>query len=122
MSAGAFSRSKYQTNDANVVPVRVQPETISAGFGQGTNAPPAGSVIAGFPSANVSRSRRSIGIHVRTVTVAFTATPPIGYLANQTYSIPVLTSSVWDAIVVGSAGTYLGTATEVVSKSPEIIR
>lgn len=118
--AGAFTLSKYETDLDNVVPIKVQPETLAANIGA-ANAAPAGDSEAGFPSADVSRSKRSIGIHARTVSIKFTATPPTGYAANSIYRIPILTKTVYEGISKGDTGTYLSVACQVVGKSPEFI-
>lgn len=118
--AGAFTLSKYETDNDNVVPIKVQPETLTANVGS-ANAAPSGAVEAGFPSAQVSKGRRAIGINARTVSVKFTATPPTGYATNATYRIPIMTKTVWDAATKGTTGTYLGVAIIVVGKSPEAI-
>lgn len=118
--AGAFTLSKYETDNDNIVPIKVQPETLTANVGA-ANAAPAGAVEAGYPSADVSRSKKAIGIHARTVSVKFTATPPTGYSTNIIYRIPILTQSVWTGATKGTTGTYLGVACIVVGKSPEAI-
>ena len=118
--AGAFTLSKYETDNDDVVPIKVQPETITANVGS-ANSAPSGSIAAGFPSAQVSKGKRAIGINARTVSVKFTATPPTGYATNATYRIPILTKSVWNAATKGTTGTYLSVAIQVVGKSPESI-
>lgn len=123
MSAGKFTKGKYQTNGGIVVPIRVQPETLSATLGQGTNSSVTGEIVPGYPRATISRSKRSVGIHARSVTLRFTgATPPTGYAAGETYRIPVMSPTVWNALGEGVSATYLGAPAEVVSTSPEKIR
>lgn len=121
MSSGVFSRSKYETNLGVVVAIRVQPETIAATLGGAPNAAPADDITTGYPRATVSKSRRSVGIHARMVTIAFT-TPPTGYAVGQTHSLPVLTEAVWDGLAEGVACTYLGVAATVVSVTAEKVR
>lgn len=119
--AGAFTTTAYELDSGTNVPIRVQPETLAANIGA-VNAAPTGGAAAGWPSAMVSKSKRGLGIHPRTVSVRFTATPPEGYAANVAYTIPVLKKSVWDAITPTTTGTYLGVAVKYAGKSPEVIR
>lgn len=120
MSAGLFSNSKYEADSGTIYRIKVQPETLSASIG-GANAAPAGA-IDGEGSARVSGGNRQYGIKARSVTVKFTATPPTGYAENQTYRIPILTQARYAAINIGTTGTYLSTACEVVGKNPERVR
>lgn len=120
MSAGQFVRSRYQSDDGEIYPIRVQPETVSANIGAANTAPAGVTTQSQFAKAR--KGNREYGIGARSVTVAFTAQPPAGYAANQTYRVPVLTIAAFDAAVVGGTGTYLGTAIEIVSKSPERVR
>lgn len=122
MSAGAFSISKYQANDGtSIYPVRLQPETLAAEFDGTANAEPAGATNQPI-FAQVSRANGAYGVRPRKATIRFTATPPTGYKVDQTYTLPIMTSALWDTIVPGQVGTYLGVATQVVSKAPESIR
>ena len=122
MSAGAFQIEKYQDNTTTrVYPIRVQPETLAATFGGTANAVTTDPVTE--PTfAQISRSNGGYGVRPRKVTVRFTAAPPTGYKADQTYSIPILTAALWDSINPASVGEYLGVATVVVSKAPESVR
>lgn len=122
MSAGVFTRSRYTTDAGIVVPIRVQPETLTATLGASANSGSTNDVTPGYPRATVSKSRRSIGIHARTVTLKFTGTAPTGYAANQTYTIPVMSRTVWLTLSEGVTCTYLTVAAEVVSVNPEKIR
>lgn len=121
MSAGQFERSFYATDNGDIVKLRVQPETLSADFAGTANAGAVGPASAGFPSADVSSSRRSIGIHPRYVTCAWT-TAPTGYDDRQVFDIVVPVKATWDAIVDGSAVTYAEGTAEVLNKTPELIR
>lgn len=125
MSAGVFERSKYQADYGGgtaIHPIRIQPETAELTINSVTNDPPAGAVTNPI-SALVSRGRRSLGLHPRFVTIAFTATPPTGYATGQTYRVPLLTPTIAAEAVSGATGTYLGVAIEVVSNgAPEIVR
>lgn len=120
MSAGAFERSRYLADTASIYNVKIQPETAAANIGA-VNAPPAGAVTAGLPSAQVGASRRTIGVHCRGVRVQFTGTPPTGYKAGGTTFIPILTPTVYAGISKGTTGTYLGAPVVVTGKVPERI-
>ena len=121
MSSGPFSPSKYQTDQNNIVNIKVQPETLDASIGGQTNTSATGSLTAGFPSAKVSGTNRTIGISARTVSIKLTATLS-GYKNDSTLKIPALTQAFYNACQVGATGTYLGTACRVVGRSPEVIK
>lgn len=126
MSAGAFQKSRYETNGANVVNISIQPETLTFTAGGVANDPPAGQVSAGFPSAKVSGGRASIGINARLVRFKFTDTVPTGYKPDSVLSIPVLTQAAFNAYTNGATGTYNPTGTPaniiVIGVTPEKIR
>lgn len=121
MSAGAFSRAKYECDSADICPVRVQPETAAATFAGTANAAPAGATTMDM-YAKVNKSRREYGIGTRFVTCEWDGAPPAGYLATGQFSIAVLTRAVYDAITVLSAGVYLGANFTVLNKFPETMR
>lgn len=118
MSAGNFIRTFYEADNAEIHPLRLQPETLGATFDSVDNDAPEGPATSEI-SAQVTGSRRGLGLFARYVTVAFTATPPAGYALGQRYRITVPSLSVFTAIAPNSEGTYLGIATQVISKSPE---
>lgn len=120
MSAGAFEITAYETDSGAIHPIRIQPETAAAAIGGATNAAPAGAAT-GLGSASVSRGRRANGINARLVRLRFTGTPPTGYQANGTVTIPALQPEFYDAAVRGATATYLGVAAEVSGRSPETI-
>lgn len=118
MSAGAFVASKYESNVGDIYPCKVQPETLTAEFSSVANTAPTAAIDQ--PVSAFMRSRLSgYGMHARRVSVVFTATPPTGYKADQILTIPILTESLWDGILLGSTGEYLGVATRVVGKQAE---
>lgn len=121
MSAGNFVNAIYVTDNGDKVPIKVQPETLTATVGGGANASGAAPADAGFPSADSSRSKKSIGIHARTVSLKFTATSPTGYAANSILRIPVMTQAAWTAATKGSVVNYLGVAGVVTGRSPEYV-
>lgn len=112
MSGGAFVLSKYQANNGDIFPVRVQPETLTAVLGTANVAP------AGTPTINLfaraRKGRRRYGVGCRAVRIRTGATPPAGYAANQLLTVPVLTAAVYNALIVGATVTYLATACTVV--------
>lgn len=70
MSAGAFTISSYASNVTGTNhPIRIQPETLAIQLGGVANAAPAGATV--LPSAQVSQSKRSLGINARTITFKF---------------------------------------------------
>lgn len=117
--AGAYVvGAKYETDNATILPIRVQPETIAASIGS-ANSSPAGTVAGGLGSARVGGGNRQAGVKARSVTFRFTGTTPTAYEDGQVLRIPILQKSVWDAISKGTTGTYLSTAIVVVGKQPE---
>lgn len=116
MSAGAFSRAKYESDGGEVYAIRVQPETIIAA----TNPEPAGAITA-EPSAIANGSRRRIGVNARRVRVVFTAGAPAGYKPDSPIALPILTPTAFQALSKGETFTYLGGTVEVIGKTPEYI-
>lgn len=121
MSAGSYLRSRYTSDDGEVHPIRVQPETVALTIDGTANTAPTGSITSPI-SARVSGSRRGIGLKSRMVTVVFSAAPPTGYKADSPIALPWLEQSTFSGISRGDTGTYLGQAVEVLSKSPEQVR
>lgn len=126
MSAGVFSRSKYQSDGGAIWPVKVQPETlnlsVTSGNGSVTNSPPDGAISGDVPSAIVGGSRRRYGVHTRGLRLKFTGTPPTGYKPDSPIFVPVLKKETYDAIARNSTGTYLGVAIQVIGKVGEAIK
>jgi len=121
MSAGAFSRTFYESDTGLIHPIRLQPETLAATIEGQALDPVAGPTTSSI-SAQVTGSRRGLGLFARYVTVAFTGTPPTGYLAGQSYRLTVCDPAIYAAINVLDDGLYLGAVIQVVSKTPERIR
>lgn len=126
MSAGVFTIIGYEADygDGTAVhPIKIQPETLSLTIGGVTNAGSAVSNITNPISAQVSRSRRALGLHPRMVSFEFTATPPATYAPNQTLRLPILTKDMKDVSTLGATGTYQGVAIRVVSNyAPEVVK
>lgn len=119
MSAGSFSRAKYELDGGTIVPIRVQPETISLTDGTNANDEPAGSVTLDV-TAYARKGNRQYGIGARCITIAWSAAPPTGY-EDELLQIPVLTPATFAAYAVGDTVTYLATAAEIVSKKNEVL-
>lgn len=119
MSAGAFLLSKYEADNSQILPVRIQPETAALNVGGGANAAPTGAVTPGATFARVSGGNRRYGTRCRSVTIRFTGALPPGYEAGRLLRLPVLTQARYNGITVGGSGAYLGQPIIVVGKSAE---
>lgn len=126
MSAGSFNRSRYEDDNGNIWRLRVQPETEGLTIATVANAPPAGATTPGFPSAQVSSGRRTIGVNTRLCRIQFTNTIPSGYDPNGTITLPILSLAAKAAYAIDATGTYTldGTAYDVVivGLTPETIK
>lgn len=121
MSQGSFVTSKYEANNGDILPIRVQPETLTANLGSANTAPAGTATVSLF--ARARKSRRSYGVGARIARVRFTAAVPDGYATNQILSVPVLTPTVFNAIIPGATtGTYLGSPILVIGTSGETRR
>lgn len=121
MSAGPFTRAKYQADDTSVHPIRVQEETILATFGTTQNIEPSAGIGAGLPSAKVSGGRRQFGVNARFAVIAFESDPPAGYKLNSPIKIPILLLSTYTGISKGQSVAYLDKTATVLYKRPEQI-
>lgn len=121
MSSGPFADGKYETDAGTIVPIRNQPETNALTLNSVANTAPSAAVAAGYPSAKVSGSRRSNGIHARMVRVKFTGTPPTGYQTGDIIALPVFQKATFDGIQKRQTGSYLGAAVIAVGKTSERI-
>ena len=117
MSAGNFVISRYEANNGDIFPIRVQPETLTANVGV-VNAAPAGSVDVNL-YARARKNRRAYGVGARIAYVQFTAAAPPGYSEGQTLAIPILSKATYDQITASSTGSYLGVAIKVVGTGEE---
>lgn len=120
MSSGAFSSSKYESNAGDIYPIKVQPETLALQIGTATNTAPTASVDQ-IIRAKVSGSRRSYGVHTRTVTIELTGDLD-GYEEGSLITLPWLQADTWEALAPDATGTYLGTPIRLAGKSPEKIK
>lgn len=123
MSSGPFERVFYETSSENggfTLSARVQPETLAASVDSVPNVSAAGPADAPG-SATISQGRRTAGVNMRYVTLGWTASPPAGY-SGDPVRIPVLTPATFTAWTLGSTGTYLGAAVEVLSRVGETVK
>ena len=121
MSAGAFINSLYQTDQGEVAPIKIQPETLSFSIGSETNVAATGPATSRM-FVKISKGNREYGCRPRKIVVKFTGTVPTGYKADQTYAIPALTPAIFGAAIPTAVGSYLGEAVEVVSTRAEVER
>lgn len=109
MSAGQFTRTKYESNDGTIFGARVQPETLAATIGGTANAAPAGDFAFKAPSANMGGGRRENGVNARYVSFQWDdGGAPANYLASGTGRLPILTPAVFNSINIGDAVVYAG--------------
>lgn len=120
MSSGPFVLSKYEADNGDIHPIRVQPETLSANVGA-ANTAPTGSVTVGL-FASARKNRRAYGLGARAVRVRFTGAVPDDYAPNQVLTVPVLTPTAFASAIIGATGTYLGSPIIVIGRSPESSR
>jgi len=123
MSAGQFDREFYQMSTENggyVLSCRVQPETVAAEIDSVANDGATGPATAPG-SATISQGRRTAGVNMRYVTLAWTSTPPTGY-SGDNVRIPVLTPATFASWTLGATGTYLGKGVEVVGRVGETVK
>jgi len=121
MSAGTFRRSRYEDDNANVYPCRVQPETLAAVIDGNDNSATTSAVTSDV-SASMTSSRRKYGVQARRIRLALKegSTPPTDY-SGQPVTIPVLQQSVFNDAAKDSDVSYLGTTWTLVSKLPEYL-
>jgi hypothetical protein len=116
MSAGPFILSKYETDEGNILPIRIQPETRTVA----ENAEPAAG--ADGPFVKVSGSKRSYGVHPRKITLS-RSVGDADYGSAKAYArVVMLTPAAFDAVVIGSTVAYAGVDWIVASKTNESIR
>jgi len=127
MSAGKFDLDgKYESDAGNVYRCRPQPETKALSLDSVSNAYPAGAVTAGLGSVTLTKSKRSLGVIPRTVTVRLTAdgTGAVGDYEGEgtSHVVVVFSPTAYTSYAIGDAGTYLGVACVLDFKSPEVLR
>lgn len=117
MSAGEFTRTRYQTDSGSILRCRVQPETLALTIGGTANSAPA-SQVDDEGSVLIS-SRRRNGVNARYVSLAWTGSPPAGYKEGVNVRVPVLQKSTFDAWALDATGTYLGAGVRLAGKTNE---
>lgn len=120
MSSGAFQFVGVEKDDTTTARIRVQPETLALtinGVANAGVANPAGEADRILVSAG--RRRRGVLISAK-VRFRFSGTPPAGYLAGSTLTLPILNGAIADEAEEGATGTYLGAAIVVSGYSPPI--
>jgi len=127
MSAGRFDlNGKYESDAGNIYRCRPQPETKDMALDAATNAYPSGAITAGLGSITLTKSKRSLGVIPRTVTVRLTADGAAGtadYEGEGTSHVVVVFSpTVYAGYAIGDTGTYLGIACVLDFKQPEVLR
>lgn len=120
MSQGRFSEEIYEANAGTFHTIRVQPETLALTIDGTANTPGAGPVDSPM-RASVSKSNSSYGLKARKITFSWTGTPPANYDDRGRNGIPILTPALYDAVLPGSTGTYLGAAINNIRLLPERI-
>lgn len=117
MSAGKFIDSVYSTDSGTMVPIRIQPETVTA-----WNPVAAGPVQAGLPSAAIGKGRRELGINARLARFKWKGAVPDGYDPNGIITVPILTLTALNNLVKNTDYQYLGNTVNLVGKTKEAIR
>lgn len=120
MSAGAFVTSRYELDGGQIVPVRVQPETLEFTDGTNANDPPAGAINLSL-FAKTRKGNREYGIGCRLVTISWNAAPPAGY-EDENLTIPVMTPANFANYATGTVVTYLGAPATIVGRKAENLR
>ena len=120
MSAGAFEQGVYEADSGELHVCRYQPETTQATFATVPNTINPGAATSPF-WARLTKGSTEWGLGVRKVRVRWTGSPPAGYKAATSLTIPIMTASVFNGITINSGGIYLGEPIQVIGKIPEVI-
>jgi len=124
MSSGPFQISSYECQATGTNhPIRIQPETLAITLGGTANAAAAGATV--LPSAQVSQSKRSLGINARTITFKFPeGGAPVGYKELSPITVPWLQNvAAFTGAVPGiTAVNAYGQSAILVSTTPEKVR
>lgn len=113
MSAGAFIRSKYETDTGAILRTRVQPETELMTNGTVPNDAPGGNPTLPW-GMKIRPGKREVGIVPRSVTLVFPAgQEPTGYKPDSPIEVPVMTPAAYAAYQGETNLTYLGATATV---------
>ena len=115
MSAGIFTLSRYEADNGDIHPIRVQEETIIAAF----NPAPTGAITVNSRVRASRSNRRRYGISARYVNCSWTAAPPAGYKEGASFTLPILSLARYNAINDGDTFSYLGANARVNTKNTE---
>lgn len=118
MSQGQFLRTFYLSDQGEVHPIRVQPETVSATLGGEENTPPAGPATNNIRYIVNSGNRKKVP-RARGVYFAWVNQRPTGYVGAGG-RIPVFSQTVWEGLAEATPGTYLGVPIQVTGKYTEL--
>lgn len=118
MSQGQFSEEIYEANAGTFHSITVQPETLALTIDGTANTPGAGPVNSA-QRASVSQGNRAYGLKARRISFSWTGAAPANYDPRGRLSLPVLTPALYDGILPGSTGTYLGAAINKIRLLPE---
>jgi len=127
MSAGKYDlNGKYESDEGNIYRCRPQPETKALNLDTVENAYPTTAITAGLGSVTLTKSKRSLGVIPRTVTVRLTAdgAGETGDYEGEgtSHVIVVFNPTVYAGYAIGDTGTYLGIACVLDFKQPEVLR
>lgn len=112
MSSGPFLSTKYEDENLDIHPIRIQPESATV-----AGTPPSGSINTSV-SAKVGGSRRSYGLHARGLRLVRVVGS--GDTAARRYNfLPVLTATAFNAYSRGGEVTYGGFTWNITDKVPE---
>lgn len=113
---GAFIKGKYEADNGDIYPIRIQPETVIASV----NPAPTGAVDQTI-KARVSGSRRRYGVKARNA--RFGRTVGTGDDQAQQYvTLPILTPAAFEGLTEADTITYNGSTYTFVGKTGEVIK
>jgi hypothetical protein len=118
MSQGRFSEEIYEGNTGSFHSITVQPETLALEIDGTANTPGTGPIDSAL-RASVTQGNNAYGLKARRVSFAWTGTPPANYDPRGRITLPILTPALYNSILPGSTGTYLGAAINNIRLLPE---
>lgn len=118
MSQGKFELSKYEADNDEIHPIRIQEETLGVTIGGQANTAPTTATTSSI-SARVSGGNRRLGLKARSVSFAFKTDAPTGYKVDSPIRLPILKKVTYAAISKGQTFTYQGKTATVIGKQNE---